>query len=306
MNNNIKEITNGSVRWLDVESPSRQDIEYLKTHFNLHPLDLEDVVAPTQRSKMEQRDDYIFLIMLFPVYNRKTGEIESSETDFFLTKNYLISIHHGDLSSIPDLFQLCVSSEQAKINYMNNSSQYILYNILNKLYQYCFPILDHVSIDILNSKKQIFMGKEKEMLEKILVIRRNITDMRKIMQSHKITLDKFLKNNIKINKQYLEYYDHLIDDTKEIWDQLEASKESIEALQDANESLISYKLNKVMKILTVISVGLMPASFVTNLFMMNSVYTPLVGIANDFWIIFGISAISSILLLIIIWHKKWL
>ena len=137
---------------------------------------------------------------------------------------------------------------------MNNSSQYILYNILNKLYQYCFPILDHVSIDILNSKKQIFMGKEKEMLEKILVIRRNITDMRKIMQSHKITLDKFLKNNIKINKQYLEYYDHLIDDTKEIWDQLEAYKESIEALQDANESLISYKLNKVMKILTVISV----------------------------------------------------
>jgi len=306
MNNNIKEITNAKVRWLDIDSPSRQDIEYLKEHFTLHPLDLEDVVAPTQRSKMEQREDYIFLIMLFPVYSRKTGEIESSETDYFLAKDYLISIHRGDLSSIPDLFQLCASSEQAKINYISDSPQYILYNILNKLYQYCFPILDHISIDIQNAKKQIFMGKEKEMLEKILIIRRNITDLRKIMQSHKITLDKFFKNNTKISKQYLEYYDHLIDDTKEIWDQLEASKESIEAMQDTNESLISYKLNKVMKILTVISVGLLPATFITNLFMMNSKYTPLVGMANDFWIILLISIISSILLLIIIWRKRWL
>lgn len=306
MNNNIKEITNAKVRWLDIESPSRQDIEYLKENFSLHPLDLEDIVAPTQRSKMEQRENYIFLIMLFPVYNRKTGEIESSETDFFLGKDFLASVHRGNLSLIPDLFQLCASSEQAKINYMNDSPQYTLYHILNKLYQYCFPILDHISIDIQNTKKQIFMGREKEMLEKILIIRRNITDMRKIMQSHKITLDKFFKNTVKINKQYLEYYDHLIDDTKEIWDQLEAAKESIEALQDANESLISYKLNKVMKILTVISVGLLPASFITNLFMMNSEYTPIIGMANDWWIIILISAISSILLLIIIWRKKWL
>lgn len=315
MNNNILEIKYNNVNWVSIESPSKADLDYIRKNFQISSLDLEEVLAPSQRSKIDKYKNYIFLIFLFPVYNRKTKEIESSEVDFFLSTDYLITIHRGNLPPIIDQVQLCQSSQQAKENFFNRSSQIMLYNLFNKLYFYCYPILDHISLDVLNIKKMIFFGNPKKMVEQILMIRRNITDLRKIMQSHKATLEKLLRIHddlepsstlFSIERKYFYHYENLIDHTKESWDQLESLKEAIEALQETNESLISFRLNNVMKILTLISVGFLPATFVATLFMTNAHNTPFVGLPSDFWIISLISALSSVILLIIIWRRRWL
>ncbi|MFH0818936.1 MAG: magnesium transporter CorA family protein [Patescibacteria group bacterium] len=312
MNNNIKEIAFNGMRWIDIKYPGREEINYLRTTFNVHPLDLEDILAPTQRSKIDKYPNYIFFILLFPVYNRKTREIESSELDIFFNDDYVITIHRGDLPPLIDLFQLCQLSDQARENIFRNSTQLMLYDILNKLFLYCYPILDHISLDIQNIKKQIFAGNEKRMVAEILIIRRNITDLRKIMQSHNATLQRLMKNSLehesktyRIKKELADYYDNLLEYSQEIWGQLETFKEVIEALQQTNESLISFKLNNVMKVLTLISVIMLPATFVASLFGVNAEHMPFVGMPHDFTLIALVTFLAAIIMMIFIWRRRW-
>ncbi|MFA6027997.1 MAG: magnesium transporter CorA family protein [Patescibacteria group bacterium] len=314
MNNNIRDIKHKNSRWIVVNSPSRADIDFLHDNFKINPHDLDDIIAPSQRSKIDKYEKYIFLIFLFPVFNRKTREIESSEVDFLLSKECLVTIHRGNLPPLNDFAARIYKSASAKEKFMQNGTQDMLAKQLDMLLLYCYPILDHISVDVNNIKQQIFTGNEKKMVAQILFIRRNITDTRKIMQSHKATLEKLLKQHsdveiIKthygIEKKFFYDYENLIDYTKETWDQLESLKEAIEALEETNESLISDKLNYVMKVLTLISVVMLPATFVASLFGMNTEHIPFSGSSYDFWLFSGVTLIASVVLIAILWRKKW-
>ena len=173
---NIQEIKFNNIKWVNIENPTKEDIEKLREDYKFHPLDLEDVLHTTQRSKIDKYKTYFFLILMFPVYNRETKQIDPTEVDFFVSKDFIITIHHGNLPPIKNLFQICQSNESAKEHTFGDSTNMLLYNILKKLHLYINPMLDHVVLDINNIKKNIFTGSEKEMVKQILEIRRNITD----------------------------------------------------------------------------------------------------------------------------------
>lgn len=307
---NLREIKQGSLRWIDITKPNKEHAKYLQTEFKFNPLDLEDVLSATQRSKLDKYENYIFMVLLFPVYNRKTQEIEASEVDLFVAENTLITIHRGDLPPLVDLFQICQSSSAAKENCVVNNSQLMLYNILKKLFLYCYPMLDHLNLDITDIEKRIFKGEERKMTKTIMHTRHNIIDMRKILQAHKNTLAKVKKVNkeeklYSINTIHYDYFDDLIDYAREIWDQLDTFKESIEALQETNESLISFRINDVMKILTIFSVIILPPTLVATIFGMNARYMPYIHDALGFWTMLAVCMLSALLTIIFIWRKKW-
>ena len=304
----IQEIKFNNQKWVDIENPTKEDIEKLREEYKFHPLDLEDVMHPTQRSKIDKYKDYFFLILMFPVYNRETMEIDPTEVDFFVSEDYIVTIHHGNLPPLKDMFQICQSNESARESTFGDSTDMLLYNILKKLHLYIYPMLDHVSLDIADIKKKIFMGNEKEMVKQILEIRRNITDFRKIMDAHEATISRLLKKGTgvyHVHEKYQDYFDDLIDYTKEIWDQLGTFKEAIEALHETNESLITFRLNDVMKVLTIFSVVLLPATVITSLFGINAPSMPLASHPNGFWAILGITLLASAITLIYIWRKHW-
>lgn len=304
----IRTIKFNREKWVDVESPDQEDLDKLRQEFDFHPLDLEDVVHPTQRSKIDKYKDYFFLILMFPVYNRQTKEIDPTEVDFFVSKDFVVTIHRGDLPPLKDLFQLCQANQSARENTFGDSTDMLLYNVLKKLHLYIYPMLDHVSLDIADIKKQIFAGEEKKMVKQILEIRRNITDFRKIMDAHEATISRLLKKGTgvyHVDDKYRDYFDDLIDYTKEIWDQLGTFKEAIEALHETNESLISFRLNDVMKILTIFSVVLLPATVITSLFGINARSMPLASHPNGFWAILGITLLASATTLAYIWRRHW-
>lgn len=296
----MTKISYQNLQWVDLVQPMKEELEELKQEFHFHALDLADVLTRTQRSKIEKYKNYIFIVLLFPVFNRKTRAIESSEVDFFLGENFLVTCHQGNLPPLLDTVSLCTASQEAKEKCLLGKPEMLLYTLLNKLFLYCYPILDHVNLDIGEIEKKIFAGQERKTVAKILIIRRNITDMRRIMQAHKNTLKKLSKNNIA--EENIPYFDSLIDYTKEIWDLLEACKESIEALQQTNESLISFKLRDVIRILTIISVVFIPANFITFIFGINAQNIPF----QDFWIILILAVLASLLMFVILHRKKWL
>jgi len=305
----LKEIKTKTLCWLNIANADEKEIDCLRQRYNFHPLDLEDCFKTGQRPKIEKYSDYLFLVLLFPIYNKATREIEPEEIDFFIGKDFFVTVHDNRLPPLCELNELCQLNDQAREKYLKKPAL-LLYEILNKLLSHCYPMLDHLSIDIRNVEKQIFNGQAKKIIQDVLIIRRNITDFRKIMQAHKNTLKK-LSDIIKQNG-YLDsektniYYGSLVEQTKEIWDHLESYKESIEALQKTHESLISFRLNDIMKNFTTISVIIFSMTLVATTFGIGAKNTPFVHHPWAFWIIAAVLIVVASSMWQFFKTKKWL
>jgi len=307
---NIREINYNGFRWIDVVDFDQKTGAYLKKNYGFQEANLEDCLSPTQRPKVEKYPGYNFLILLFPIYNRQTRQITPTEIDFFIGKKYLITVHRNESPPIIDTFNICRSNQEKKQEYLKRGSVYLLHHLLNQLYGHCFPMLDHISLGISRVKKSIFSGHERKMVQEILFIRQNIADFRKIMQVHKNTLQKLAgKNggceNI-ISTKHQATFNNLVNLAKEIWDNLESFREAIENLQETNESLISNKLNDIMKLLTVISTILLPITLIASVFGMNSQNMPIIGQPYDFWVIIGLGAAVVIFMVLYFKKRRWI
>lgn len=299
------EITKNKIRWIDVEKPSVSEMEELRREFNLHPLDIEDCLTKTERSKIDVYDQYIFMVLLFPAYLKKTKEIQSTEIHFFITNRALITVHNGNAVTLINYFKNVEKSKDEIPECFSRSSEFLLYDVIKNLQADTYFMLDHVSSDINSIEKQIFAGQEKKMVSEILLTRRNITDIRKIMQAHKKILEKLIAH-LKASplfplKQKDIYFNDLVDHTKEIWEVLGAFKESIEAIQATTESIISHKLNEVMKLLTLISTIILPASLIINIWGMN-LNVPLQD--SKFGFVLVVIFCASVILLLTLFFKK--
>ena len=308
---NIKKIEFPNFEWIDIENPEEKDMNYLAEKYKFHPLDIADCLSQSHRSKIDRYPKYTFIISMFPVYNRKTREIKAGEIDFFISKNYLITIHRQEFKIFIDFLNLFRLSSDLRQKYPDKSPEKLLYEILNKLFLYCIPMIDHVSQDCDNIEKAIFTGHERKMVSEILIIKRNITDFRKTMQVHKNVLKKLIytlkESQLFVMKKTDVYFESLIDYTKEIWDTLENLKERIEALQETNESQISFRLNDVMRILTIISVITFPVTLLATVFGMNTIESmPFINNPNGFWYVVGIMIVIVTGMLITFKKRGWL
>jgi len=250
----------------------------------------------------------VYFILTFPSYNKELREIESSEVDFFIGSKYLITISDGKTPTLRNLFNELNTNEYSREKYMmGNHPVFLLYEVLHRLQNYTMPMLDHITQEIEDIEKRIFKGEEKKLVVEILHAKRNIVDFRRIMQAHKNIIKKLMhtKDKFFMHSKIDIYFSNILDRTKDIWDILETLKENINAFQETNESLISYKLNDIMKTLTIISVIMMPANLVASIFGMNAKHMPFIGMAYDFYILINIILILFILFAIYFRKKKW-
>ena len=304
-NQKIQEIKTNKVRWLHFVKPNAKLLENLQTQYQFHPLDIADCLSPAQRPKLDEYNNYLFLVLTFPYYEPGDREIRASEIDFFIGPDYLVSITDGKLTPLVKFFDQCHINDIFREKYMSDSPTYLLYEIINRLQLYCYPILDHVGADIDGIQEVIFKGFEKKMVKEILIMKRNIVNLRKIMQAHKNVVRKLItkKDKYFIPGTIAVYFNNTLEQTKDIWDILENLNENINALYDTNESQISFRLNDVMKVLTVITVILLPINLIAGIFSMSTPFMPFINSPRGFWVILGIMA-TLILFLIIFFKKK--
>ncbi|MCR4280155.1 MAG: magnesium/cobalt transporter CorA [Candidatus Komeilibacteria bacterium] len=308
MSPQMRKIKTARLTWLDFEEFGIAEADYLRETYDFHPLDIEDCLSPSQRPKLDEYPNYIFMILTFPIYNREERSINSAEINFFIGPEYLITVNKRGLPPISKLFEQCQLNDTSREKFMDGNPTKLLYEILNRLQEYCFPMLDHISDDIDGLEKGIFRGRERQVVRHILSIRRNIVNFRKIMQAHRNVIRKLMTKNTKyfIPTSIDVYYANILEQTKDIWDILNNQKETIEALHSTNESLIYFQLNDIMRLLTIISVLIVPANLVASLFGMNTPLMPLVRHPYGFWMILGLMVIMILTLLIVFRKKRWL
>jgi magnesium transporter len=297
------------LNWVNVFNAGKAEIEYLrkKYKFELSHLKASLGKALSQRPIVEQGDGYLFIILHFPVYNGHS--IVSEEIDFFVGKGYLVTLHNNNIPIINEFFNFCKKEDRVLISYDYEPSAILLYQLLEKLMLACFPILDQNSLVIAETESLIFTQQTRRAVAQILLLRRNIVNLRKIMQNHKNILKKLMEMEYALVSESIlkKYYRNLIEYSKRIWENIENQKEMTEIFNDTNESLMNYRLNSIMKTLTIISVVVFPLTLLAGIFGMNTVNSmPLVHEPNGFWYIIIIMLLIALGMIYIFERKKWL
>ncbi|MEI6835817.1 MAG: magnesium transporter CorA family protein [Candidatus Falkowbacteria bacterium] len=298
-----------SLSWVNVSNAGKKEIDYLQSKFGFNIAHLQASVATVfaQRPMVENEKDYLFLILHFPTF--KGDKIVPGEIEFFVGHGYLITLHNGNLKPLNDFYSYCQDNPHLLLSYKNESSSVLLYELLGRLIKDCYNILDQNSININEVEEIIFSGSQKHAVSKILELRRNIINIRKIMQNHTNVLKRLqeMKSSVVSSQVIKKYYESLAEHSRRIWEILDLQKEMVEVLNDTNESLLNDKMNIIMKTLTVFSVLVLPLNLLAGIFGMNTIKNmPFIDSPYGFWIILGIMFAGLISLLSIFYQKKWI
>lgn len=301
----IREIEYNNLLWIDIQKPVEDDIEMLKNRFDFHELLLEDCMTEHQRSKIDDYDEYCFIVLHMPRYKKMLQIIEAAEIDIFIGPNYLITLHEGELKPLMILSNLCDTSDEAKKEYMSEGSALLLYEITKRLFDYCMPMLDKIGILLNRINIDIFKDTSKQMLQNISMTKMQIINFRKIVKPVRPVILMLEKVIIKYLPENMEiYFDDITDKAEKIWDMLENQKEVIESIDSTFTSLTNYKSNNLMAVFTIIQVVILPMTLVGGLFSMNVAGIPMHDYPNAFWIVFGMIMVPTVVIALCMFANK--
>lgn len=300
--------TTSVLRWLNINHAGKKEIDFLKKNyeFDLAHLRIASASVSFQRPMIFRGKTYLCLVLHFPSF--KDDKIISTEVDFYVGHGFLISVNNNNLESLSQFFNLGKKSPDSLLSYSLESSAILLYEILGHLIDGIYPLLDENSLKINEIEELIFSGKQKDSVEKILILRRNIVNIRKIIQNHKNILQKLLEmeSSLVDKASIKKYYAGLVEHSKRIWEMLANQKEMVEVLNNTNESFLNDRMTDIMRTLTIFSVIIFPLTLFAAIFAMRTEGMPFINHPNAFWIVIGIMLLISLSMLAFFKHKKWL
>ena len=268
----LSELEADGLTWIHLDAPTKDEAEELAQRFGWHALDVEDVLSKRQRPKVDdyQEERYLFAVLHFPVYDSSIGRLNAAELDVFLGPDYLVTLPAVELLPVTRLFRRCAEDEELRASLFTKGSGRLLYEVLDDLFDYCFPILDKIGHKLDVIEDDMFEGRSMEVVRDISNVKQEIISYRKIIKPERSTLRLFERHVERFLPEELElYFDDIVDASERIWDLLDNYKEVVEALEDTNESLISHQQNDILYVLTIFSVVMLPLTFLTGFFGMN-------------------------------------
>lgn len=300
-------LTFGKVTWTDISRASEHDVRQLRAeHHDFHPLDLEDLLSRIERPKIDEYDTYMFVVMQFPVWDPKSRVSRATEVDMFIGEGFLVTAHDGTLKPLANLFLQCKEDETLRQRYMGKGSSRLFYAVVDSLVDYILPILYKVDANIRAVEEDLFTQDLRKMIEDITLIRRDIIALRRIIRPQ----IGIVANLEKVDRAFIHeeldvYFGDILDHLQKASDLLSDHAEVIEVLAESADTLASHRINEVMRILTVLSVIMLPLTLISGIYGMN-VSLPLQEHTLAFTFIIAGMITLMLAMLVFFKRKKWL
>ncbi|MFH1326133.1 MAG: magnesium transporter CorA family protein [Candidatus Falkowbacteria bacterium] len=305
---NLKGLRDKKIAWVNVTNADRKELAKLKQAYKFSEIDLHDAQSSVSNfhAKINTGEDYLFVVLRFPFYNKNEHTINSTEIDFFVGQNYMVMLQEGKIPALKKLFS-DYAKENGKNSHGIDTGIDLFYLIIGSLLDHGFDLLDGISKKSSEAEDLIFARESKRAITSLLELRRSVINIRTITQNYQNILEKFKKMAGKIRiVDRRTPYSAVIEKTKDLWNMIENRKEMIEALYATNESISNYRLNDIMKTLTIFSVIVFPLTLLAAVFGMNTMNSmPFVENPNDFWIIVIIMFVGCMIMLGFFKWKKW-
>lgn len=258
--------------WIDLQNPDRSDIEKLADTYHLNTLNIEDCMTKSELPKLDTYHDHFFVILHFPSLLKQPGISKNSQLSIFIGKDFLITVHQGDLKPLVDLVNICKNDldQHRKERILGKSVEYLLHEMIDNLVDELLHISRKVIANLDDLEDEVFDEKI-SVARSIALLRREINVMRRIANP----LKKFVLEITKNIKKFSEeddlslYFDDVIDHIDKVIETLEESRETMEIYKDTDFMLSNEKTNKVLAMLTIIFTFAIPGTIIGTFYGMN-------------------------------------
>jgi len=307
---NVRSITNGKLSWFYVERPTSNEVQFLAQRFQFHHLDLDDILSRIQRPKIDEYEDYLFMVLHFPVFDKQNRITRPSEMDIFIGENYVVTVHcSGDLKPLAKFFQECETDKESRERYLGRSSGFLLYHILDRMVSSCFPILDKLTQNIDDIQDAIFTKAVLETERQISLIRRDLISFRRVVHPQIAVIETLEKEGYPfLNEEQEIYFGDIADHIRKIWDGLEDCKEVADGLAVTSHWLTSDRIQEVMRVLTIVMIMTLPTALLTSFYGMNIALPGglVPGSLRSFCILLSVIVLISLGIFFLLRHRRWI
>ena len=303
---NVRVLENGQLTWVNIERPGLAEMTYLKERYGFHQLTLDDCISTIQIPKLDVFDDYLFLVLQFPLFNPKSQITLPSEVDIFVGATYLVTVDSGTLHPLTKLFNDCEQSEEVRRQVLSSSSGFLLYRILDGLVDYCFPMVNRIITNVNSIEERLFDTQERGIVREMALVRRDIISYRRVVRPMFDVLEELEEKEFPLLRVDPDiYFGDLVDHLRRIWGELEDMKEVIESLHDTHASLSTYRNNDIVRALTVAATLVLPFLAIASLYGMN-VPLPLQEEDWFFPTLLALAGSVSVAMFVFLRLRRWL
>ena len=291
--------------WVDLAAPTPDEFAILNDVFHFHPLAIEDAVAKVHHPKIESYDGYLYLILHGIDYKKSETAFATHDIDFFLGQTYLVTVHDGQTRSAATVREVCARNQQV----LGEGPAALMHRIIDQMVDNYRPEVEEVEEWLDQLEDQVFARPSPDLIREILDVKRDVTGLRRIALPQRDAIGRLARREFPMITDELAYrfrdvYDNLV----RIADEALIFQDRVTSILEAHLSNVSYRLNEVMKVLTIITLIFMPPTLVAGLYGMN-VHLPGVGSPDSpapfWWIVGGIVAVT-VFMLLMFRRMRWL
>lgn len=300
-------LVNHHVTWVNITAATPDDITRLhETYPQFHPLNLEDCLNPNERPKLDDYEDHLFMVVQFPLWDKVNRISRPSEVHLFVGAGYVITVHENKLKPLNRLFRECQSNQEARDATIGASAGHLLHSVLDALVDYLSPILSKVDAKIQTIEENLFAEDMRQTIQDISFARRDVIALRRVIRPQISVMHSLEHEDRPYIKEELDvYFGDILDHLEKARDMIEEEAEVIASLADTNDALASYRINEVIRILTIISVVILPLTLIAGLYGMN-VRLPVGDHPHAFWIMAGVMLVVTVAMLFVFRYRRWL
>jgi len=294
-----------SVTWINVTGI--HDVEIIKKigkYFRLHPLLLEDVVSATQRPKLEEFDNDLFITLKMLYFNSKKNKIKIEQVSLVVGNGFVISFQE-DAEDVFNLIRKRIREGGGRIR--NAKSDYLTYTLIDSIVDNYFVVLEKIGDKIEDMEGKIFSEANNDVLNSIYKMKRELIVLRKSVWPLREVISAFQRGELKyIERDTAAYVRDVYDHTIQVIDTLETYRDMLSGMQDLYMSISGNKMNETMKVLTIIATIFIPLTFIAGIYGMNFNFMPELGYKYSYFIILGIMSIVASVMIFYFKRKKWM
>jgi magnesium transporter len=290
----------GVVVWADVAEPEEADGVVLRDVFGLHELVVEAAFQRETNPKVEPYDGYLYIVLHGINFDAIEHRFDTHETDFFLARNFLVTVHDGQRRSIAHVGEVCTRAQHV----LGEGTVALLHRIVDTMVDHYRPEVDELEKRLDEIEETVIEKPVQSVTGDILTVKRDITTLRRIVVPQRDVVGRLARREFDLIGQEMAYrFRDIYDQFVRMADDAIVFQDRVTGVLDAHLASVSIRVADVSKVLAVIAALFGPLTVITGLFGMNVPLPSLIGSPEyQFWEIIGLMTLASAILFI--WFKK--
>ena len=281
-----------------------EELRLLEDPFAFHPLAIEDCLTPSHQPKIEDFGPYLFLIFRGIDFNPPVEKFQTHKLAAFLGPNYLVTYHRLPMKSVAAVAEKYARDEAG---HLFRGVDYLLYEILDHLIEFYFPVLETVEDEIEAVEDRIFAVEDQGTLDTILGLKRKVLEIKRTLAPHRELFGRIARNEFEeITPPTVVFYRDLYDSTYRLTEVADSYRDLLSGTLDAYISMVSHRLNEVMKVLTIFATVLLPLTFIAGVYGMNFEYMPELHWRYGYFAVWGVMISIAVGMLLLFRRRGWL